>query len=141
MHQSTKQVFCAVVCWFFAAAVAQSTHITIAPASNLPADFDAEIDIVFVYTQSVLNQLPFEQFGWISTRDEQIARFADNIDVLSVAVNASFSPLSLPLPERHADAVAILVFASHEDPVAEGMDISGESPIALRVERWGVAIE
>ncbi|MCH7817774.1 MAG: hypothetical protein IIC60_14520 [Proteobacteria bacterium] len=116
-------------------------QIAITTAANLDTDFEAEVDIVFVYSEAVLNQLPFEQFAWISTREEQIARFGNNIDVLSFTIAAGYDQSEVALPERQGEAIAVMVFASHADPVAEGIDITGESEIVLMVESWGISVE
>jgi hypothetical protein len=109
-------------------------------AENLEEDFTAEVDIVFVYEVSVLNQLPFEQFDWISSREQEKIRFGNRIDVISLQVVAGTKLENIPLPARVDMAMAVLVFASHADPVAEGIDITRESKLVLQVENWGIEV-
>jgi hypothetical protein len=118
----------------------QPVQISLVGAENLEEDFTAEVDIVFVYEVSVLNQLPFEQFDWISSREQEKIRFGNRIDVISLQVVAGTKLENIPLPARVDMAMAVLVFASHADPVAEGIDITRESKLVLQVENWGIEV-
>lgn len=126
---------------FTGSVLAQIESISVSSASNLDSDFTAEVDIVFIYSDDALNQLPFEQFAWISTREEQIEKFAEEIDVVSLNLEGSFDDFLVELPSRQAAAIAVLVFASHEDPVVEGIDVTGEAHLKLVIESWGVFVE
>ena len=121
-------------------AFGQPAQISLVGAENLEPDFAAEVDIVFVYETNVLNQLPFEQFDWISSREREIIRFGTRIDVISLQVVAGTKLENIPLPARVDKAVAVLVFASHADPVAESIDITRESKLILQVENWGIEV-
>jgi len=118
----------------------QPVQISLVGAENLEEDFTAEVDIVFVYEVSVLNQLPFEQFDWISSREQEKIRFGNRIDVISLQVVAGTKLENIPLPARVDMAMAVLVFASHAEPVAEGIDITRESKLVLQVENWGIEV-
>ena len=55
-------------------------------------------------------------------------------DTVTVTVTAGASSEQVQLPPQGQNVVAVLVFASHEDPVAEAIDISDEFNVELRVE-------
>jgi hypothetical protein len=106
----------------------QPVQISLVGAENLEEDFTAEVDIVFV------------QFDWISSREQEKIRFGNRIDVISLQVVAGTKLENIPLPARVDMAMAVLVFASHADPVAEGIDITRESKLVLQVENWGIEV-
>ena len=114
-------------------------------AVTMPPDVQLEaavmIDVVFVYEQTVVDKLPFEQFGWISSRSEMLLRFANALDVVSIEIVPGSMIKELELPQRVSDAVAVLVYASHEDPVAESIDITADSKVLLQVEDWGIDVQ
>ena len=145
MRTSKTTTYTAIFCTFlmtFAleSVFGQPVQISLVGAENLEEDFTAEVDIVFVYEVSVLNQLPFEQFDWISSREQEKIRFGNRIDVISLQVVAGTKLENIPLPARVDMAMAVLVFASHAEPVAEGIDITRESKLVLQVENWGIEV-
>lgn len=115
-------------------------QIYIQPATGLPVNFNSEVDILFVYDDSLLNQLPFTQFDWISSKDEYLDREDKLLELVQFNIVADSELQEVPLPHRHNQAVGILVFASHEDPVAEAIDISFETNILLQIESYGINV-
>jgi len=118
----------------------QQAAITVTTADDLISDFESIVDVVFVYDEAIIGQLPFQQFDWISRRLEEIQRLADSISVVSLTVTAETVSEPVQLPSNRQNLVAVLVFASHEDPVAEAIDISDETNVELRVESWGINV-
>lgn len=119
------------------------------PALRIVADNEVAlaaavtVDVVFVFNDAVVAQLPFEQFAWMSARNQVQAQFADQLVVVSSELLPG-SVVNLALPENAHQATSVLVFASHEDPVAEAIDISVEmadaASITLQIEDWGIDV-
>lgn len=115
-------------------------QILIQPATNLPGDFTSDIDILFVYDGDLLNQLPFTQFEWVSSRDQYLNQASDLLELTQFHVISTSDPQRHTLSERQRNAHSVLVFASHEDPVAEAIDISFETRILLQIESYGINV-
>jgi len=115
-------------------------RITLQPSIDLPTQLVAEVDILLVYDSSIMTQLPFTQFEWISNRQSFIELFSGNMDVLHFTIAAGDEPIQVELPMRAENAAGILVFSSHEDPVAEAVDISFERDALLVVEAYGINV-
>jgi hypothetical protein len=116
------------------------SQINVEPAAGLPNGFVTEVDILFVYDANLLNQLPFTQFDWVSSKELYLDREDNLLDIITLTVKPDSSVVPINLPARSNDAIGILVFASHEDPVAEALDISFESNIVLQIESYGINV-
>jgi len=115
-------------------------RIDIQPAAGLPEEFVSDVDVLFVYDNALLNQLPFTQFDWVSSKEEYLDRADDLLELLQFHIAADSESQMVPLPQRYSQAVAVLVFASHEDPVAEAIDITFETGILLQIESYGINV-
>ena len=122
--------------------VAQNSleQIQIQPAPGLPDSFLAEVDILFVYDEALLNQLPFTQFDWVSSKDKYLNRDDNLLELAQFRITADSALQTAPLSDRSQQAVGILVFSSHEDPVAEAIEISLETRILLQIESYGINV-
>ena len=116
------------------------SQINVEPAAGLPNGFVTEVDILFVYDANLLNQLPFTQFDWVSSKELYLEREDNLLDIITLTVKPDSSVVPINLPARSNDAVGVLVFSSHEDPVAEALDISFESNIVLQIESYGINV-
>lgn len=103
-------------------------------------DSAVAIDILFVREQAIADQLPFEQFAWFSGKQAIIARYAQSMTVVGSELLPG-EAIDLELPMDAAESAAVLVYASHEDPVAESIDITQEKNILLLVEDWGIDVQ
>ena len=136
-------VLVALCCWTMAfSAAAQSTieQIALEPAAGLSDEFVSVVDILFVYDANLLNQLPFTQFDWVSGKDAYLEREDNLLDMVQLRIAPNSPRTEIELPARFKEAVGILVFASHEDPVAEALDISLETTILLCIESYGINV-
>jgi len=115
-------------------------QISIQPATELRADFISDVDVLFVYDNALLNQLPFTQFDWISSKEEYLDRAGNQLELVQFRISAQTELQQVLLSQQQNQAIGILVFASHEDPVAEAIDITSETKILLQIESYGINV-
>ena len=115
-------------------------QISIQPATGLPADFISDVDVLFVYDNTLLNQLPFTQFDWISSKEEYLDEADNQLELIQFRISAQSELQRLSVSQQQNQAIGILVFASHEDPVAEAIDITSEIKILLQIESYGINV-
>jgi len=115
-------------------------QFSIQPATGLPADFISDVDVLFVYDNTLLNQLPFTQFDWISSKEEYLDGADNQLELVQFKITAQSELQQVSVSQQQNQAIGILVFASHEDPVAEAIDITSETKILLQIESYGINV-
>ena len=95
------------------AALAQSrvTAVKVESLLDLNAILITEVDVIFVYDPAL--QLPETKSDWYSEREAFITANADRLDVVTLSAPQGFVERNLVLPERHGEAVKVLVTACH----------------------------
>src|SRR5210317_398073 len=83
----------------------QLENINVTLAADLSDQFLSEVDLLFVYDLALLNQLPFSQFDWISSREQFLNASADQLDLIQLTITAEFQESQLTLPDRSRLAV------------------------------------
>lgn len=83
-----------------------------------------ELDLVFTYREDIAATLPADAPAWFAQRAALQARFAGDLDVVSLAVPAGFVIEQVQLPDRHGKALQVVAYANY---VAK----AGQQPITL----------
>jgi hypothetical protein len=114
-------------------------QITLLPDVSLSDGFHSEVDLLFVFDSGLVNALPFTQFEWISGRSDYLAE-SQALEVVTVVVDSETGPVEIHLTGQQRTAAAVLVFASHADPVAEAIDVTRERRIELQIMPYGINV-
>lgn len=72
-----------------------------------------EVDLVFTYQEDIAATLPQDAPAWFEQRDKILARYAGDIDVVSLEIPAGFVIEEVKLPKRHGKALQVLVYANY----------------------------
>ncbi|RDU94732.1 hypothetical protein [Trinickia dinghuensis] len=88
--------------------------------AQVDADQNAatQLDIVFVYDNSVLGLLPSTGPDWFQKKDALISGLANDIDVVSLQVPPA-TVAGPTLPKRHGKAIAVYVYANYLSPAGQ----------------------
>ncbi len=100
------------------------TQISIVTKDNANGTTATAVDIVFVYSDKVTDLLPKSAIDWFRNRDELRSNLRQHIDVAPVEIPPTFLLESVPLPERHSNAVKVIAYANY-------LDKKGLKPIDL----------
>lgn len=90
-----------------------------------------ELDLVFTYQSDIAATLPKDSPSWFNQRDAFKARYAGDLDVLSLEIPAGFVIQKVALPKRHAEALQVVAYANYVADV-------GQRPITLTRLRGAV---
>jgi hypothetical protein len=99
-----------------------------------------QVDIVFVYSQELLEQFPETKTDWYSKQRQFIAAAGANLDVVSVFIPQGFDSETASLPARRNDALKVFVFAQHDDSKAAPVDISELSNVLVEIDAFGILV-
>lgn len=137
-----RNILCSMILGLAVTGLARADNalreLQLQPATGMPVEFYSEIDILFVYDRGLLNRLPFTQFDWISGRENYLN--VEQMDLRQIQLSGESLLQNVELPERSSEAIGILVFASHADPVAEAVDITDDSRILLQIDTYGINV-
>lgn len=88
------------------------------------------IDVVFVYKYTLLTMVSgMNALDWFEQKSAIKAGYGKSIDILEWQMVAGFADQKLELPERHADAYAVIAFAYYpENPDAKVVLTEIETP-------------
>ena len=122
------------------AALAQSrvTAVKVESLLDLNAILITEVDVIFVYDPAL--QLPETKSDWYSEREAFITANADRLDVVTLSAPQGFVERNLVLPERHGEAVKVLVTAYHDGGTVKLRDVSARTGVLVQIQPWGIQI-
>jgi len=83
-----------------------------------------ELDLVFSYQTDIKQTLPADAPSWFAQRAAVQAKYAGQLDVVSLEVPPGLVIATVQLPARHAKAVDVLVYANYVSP-------QGQHPLSL----------
>jgi hypothetical protein len=91
------------------------TQISIVTKYNANSTSATAVDIVFIYNDKVNALLPKKAINWFSNRDELRVSLKQYIDIASIEIPPTFLLDSVPLPDRHSNAVKVITYANYLD--------------------------
>lgn len=99
-----------------------------------------EIDIVFLYDQTLVGSFPTTKSRWYSMRRTLTQTWGDSMDVVSVFIPQGFDSDTAVLPEHKLDAVKVYVFGQHDDGAAMPIDVTDFSAILVTIDDLGIIV-
>jgi len=123
-----------------AATAAEIDTIRIASRLDPNAIIITEVDVVFVYDQSIVDTFPATKSAWYSGKFMFTRRVGDAVDVINTFIPQGFDYLDLILPERKDQALKVYVFAQHDDSNRPALEISEADTVLIEIDPFGVVI-
>lgn len=103
------------------AALQQLKVIALADANQGQA---TELDLVFIYQEDIAKTLPVDAPTWFTQRSAILAKYAGQLDVVSLEVPPGYVIESVQLPDRHGDALQVQAYANY-------VPAGGQYPLVL----------
>ena len=97
------------------------------------------IDLVFIYDDSLSEHLPARTGSWFAAREQLLANAGGLLERVSLELPASFASGPLRLPERADGAQRVLLYADHAQ-TPEAVDLTARRRIALRLYAGGLDV-
>lgn len=88
-------------------------RITVSAEAGANRGSASMLDIVFVYDQAIVAQLPKTGPDWFRQKDALLKMFATSVDVVSLQVPAVTPAFDVKFPERASKAVGVFVLANY----------------------------
>jgi hypothetical protein len=99
-----------------------------------------EVDVVFVYDDSVLENFPTTKTGWYSSKRGLLESAGDNIDLVSIFVPQGFDSEMASLPQRRGEAIKVFVFGQHDSSIREPIEITDFEKVLVEIDQFGILV-
>ncbi len=99
-----------------------------------------EVDVVFVYSDEVLAQIPETKAAWYGNKRQLMESSGENIEVVNLFIPQGFDSSMLSLPERRGEAVKVFVFGQHDVSSRPPIDISEMENVLVQINQFGIAV-
>ena len=99
-----------------------------------------EVDVVFVYDDSVLENFPTTKTGWYSNKRSLLESAGDNIDLVSIFVPQGFDSEMASLPQRRGQAIKVFVFGQHDSSTREPIEITDFETVLVEIDQFGILV-
>lgn len=107
-------------------------------------DFNAilisEVDIIFIYEESLLASFPTTKSGWSSSKREILESAGDGLDLVSVFIPQGFSSEMASLPQRRDQAVKVYVIGQHDSSTRAPIDITDYENVLVEIDQFGILV-
>lgn len=137
------KTFCLLPCLLILSSViaaAEVNSIRISSRLDPNAIIITEVDVVFVYDQSVLDEFPATKSAWYSGKFMFTRDAGDGVDIINTFVPQGFDYLDLNLPQRRQQALKVFVFAQHDDSARSALDITKLATVLIEIDPFGVVV-
>lgn len=121
-------------------AVAEVNSVYISSRLDPNAIIITEVDVVFIYDQTIADSLPDSKSSWYSSKRQFSQNAGDKIDIVNVFIPQGFDSEMLSLPTRRAEAIKVVVFAQHDDSKASPRDITEMNNVAIEIDPFGIRV-
>lgn len=99
-----------------------------------------EVDVVFVYSDEVLAQIPETKAAWYGNKRQLMESSGESIEVVNLFIPQGFDSSMLSLPERRSEAVKVFVFGQHDVSSRPPIDISEMENVLVQINQFGIAV-
>ena len=99
-----------------------------------------EVDVVFVYDNSVLENFPTTKTGWYSNKRGLLESAGDNIDLVSIFVPQGFDSEMASLPQRRGQAIKVFVLGQHDSSTRPPIEITDFEKVLVEIDQFGILV-
>jgi len=99
-----------------------------------------EVDVVFVYHDSVLENFPATKTEWYFNKRGFLESAGENIDLVNIFVPQGFDSEMASLPQRRGEAIKVFVFGQHDSSTRPPIDITGFGKVLVEIDQFGILV-
>lgn len=99
-----------------------------------------QVDIIFVYSQEIVDRFPATKTEWYSNQRQFIAEAGDDIDVRSIFIPQGFNSETASLPQRRSEALKVFIFAEHDVSTAAPVDVTEINDVLVAIDQFGIVV-
>jgi len=99
-----------------------------------------EVDVVFVYHDSVLENFPTTKTGWYANKRGFLESAGENIDLVNIFVPQGFDSEMANLPQRRGEAIKVLVFGQHDTSSRPPIEVTGFGKVLVEIDQFGILV-
>lgn len=119
---------------------AETNRVQISSSLDPNAITITEVDIIFLYKQSLVDEFPTTKTSWYSMRRTLTQRWGEDMDIVSVFIPQGFDSETASLPARRKDAIKVFIIAQHDDPTATPNDVTNIENVGVVIDDFGIII-
>ncbi len=98
------------------------------------------VDVVFVYDEEVLADMPQTKSSWFSGKQQFLDDAGDAAQVVSVFIPQGFDSEMMSLPDRKGEAVKVFVLAQHDSSDRAPIDITDYENVLVQINQFGIIV-
>lgn len=132
--------YCVALVMLSSHAVAEVRSVFIQSRLDFNAILITEVDVVFVYDQSIVDNFPATKTAWYSNKREFLEEAGDRLDLVSVFVPQGFDSDMASLPQRRADALKVFVFGQHDSSTRPPIDVTDYENVLVEIDQFGILV-
>lgn len=99
-----------------------------------------EVDVLFVYDETVLDGFPATKTAWYSNKRSFLESAGDRVDLVSIFVPQGFDSEMASLPQRRTDAIKVFVFGQHDGSTRAPIDITDFENVLVEIDQFGILV-
>ena len=138
-----KLVVLLALLWLSIPSVSAQNSLERVNVSSL-LDFNAilitEVDVIFIYDDALVDAMPGTKSDWYRDKYDLLKQGAEKIEVVTVSAPQGFVSDVARLPDRHAEAVQILVAAYHEQTDVKLHDVTQYQRVRVDIDSFGILV-
>ncbi|MDD9889294.1 MAG: hypothetical protein OXU66_08105 [Gammaproteobacteria bacterium] len=128
------------VALFTLSGIAEVNSIHIESRLDPNAIIITQVDIIFVYSQEIVDRFPATKTEWYSNQRQFIADADDGIDLRSVFIPQGFNSETASLPQRRNQALKVFIFAEHDASTAAPVDVTDFEDVLVAIDEFGIVV-
>ena len=99
-----------------------------------------EVDVVFVYSEEALEQIPETKSAWYGNKRQLLESSGEDIDVVNLFIPQGFDSSMLSLPDRRGAALKVFVFGQHDVSSRLPIDVSEMENVLVQINQFGIVV-
>ncbi len=130
-----------LLCWPLALQAQSALEsVRITSRMDLNSILISGVDIVFFYDDSIAGAEPMTAFSWYSRKRQLRETQGERFDIVNTVIPQGFDSATPALPERHREAVRVLVFSEHQNPQSAAFDITAMTHVQIEIDQFGLLV-
>ena len=122
------------------AGAAEVSSIFIQTRLDYNAILISGIDVLFIYDEALIEEVPATKSQWYSGKEAFLARAGDRVDLRSVFIPQGFDSEMMSLPDRRDEAARVFVFAEHDVADRAPIDITDMEDVLVEINQFGILV-
>lgn len=120
--------------------IAEVNSVFVSSTLDPNAIIITEVDIIFIYDEETLSNLPDTKSAWYSNKRQFTRDAGDKLDIVNVFIPQGFDSEMASLPARRADALKVVVYAYHDDSKATPRDVTQTANVLVEIDPFGIRV-